>query len=114
MKLSVLLLAVSCLLSAVSAQELERVVWLPDTLVGAGRPVCLAWNGARGLFYAGGEYDAFVVGFEPASGRRACRVRTPAPVTALCMDRAGRLLYGACTAVDSVVVIDCAANTVVA
>ncbi|MEO0080985.1 MAG: beta-propeller fold lactonase family protein [candidate division WOR-3 bacterium] len=114
MKLLLGLLAVSCLLSALHCQELEKVIWLPDTLVGAGRPVCLAWGEATDLFYAGGEHDAFVVGFEPAAGRRVCRVRTPAPVTALCPDQTGDFLYGACTEADSIVVIDCRANTVVA
>lgn len=50
MRTPVVLLVVSCLLSGVSAQWLERTIYVPDSLVGVINPRALAYRPISGTY----------------------------------------------------------------
>ena len=44
-----------------AAQQIERTIWLPDSLVGARYPWAFALDSARNLVYVGGRHDSRLV-----------------------------------------------------
>ncbi len=61
MKCSFVLLAVSCWLSAVSAQWLEETIYLPDSFGGLAMPQSLVYDSANNTIYVGGLYGSVPV-----------------------------------------------------
>ncbi|GEM_PF-924051 len=103
------------LASTASAQILETVIRLPDTLGPLNGPYCLAWddNPAHPRLYVGGEGDSGgVIVAEAITCKRLAWVST-GPVKALCFVALHGKLYVAKAGSNSVAVVDCATNHVV-
>jgi len=55
MKPVTLLLSVACLLSPLSAQWLEKTIYLPDSFGGMKAPQCLVYDSASNTIYVGAD-----------------------------------------------------------
>jgi len=104
------LLAICCCLSAVSAQRLEKVIYLPDSLSGLAGPTCIALNRSNGTLYVAGE-GTNVIAISESTGKKVARLDVGSRVNAICCDSTANKVYVALWA-DTVVVIDGADNTI--
>jgi YVTN family beta-propeller protein len=104
------LLVVCCCLSAVSAQQLEKVIYLPDSLSGLAGPTCLALNRANRTLYVAGE-GTNVIAISESTGEKVARLDVGSWVNAICCNSAANKIYVALWS-DTVVVIDGTDNTI--
>jgi YVTN family beta-propeller protein len=115
--LKVFLCAVCCALTAVaSAQILEGTILLPDTLGPLNGPYHLAWDSdsAHPRLYIGGEGDSGgVIVVDANNYKKLARIPT-GPVSDLCFSPPHNKLYVAKKDRDSVAVVDCSSNRVIA
>jgi YVTN family beta-propeller protein len=105
-----LLLAVSCCLSAASAQSLEKTVYLPDSLSGLTGPTCLSYNWFNQTLYVAGE-GIYVIAIDCSTGEKVARINVGGSVKAVCSNSSANKTYAALWA-GRVVVIDGTSNTV--
>jgi YVTN family beta-propeller protein len=61
---------VALLVAVGAAQQVERTIWLPDSLVGASYPRAFALDSARDLVYVGGRYSNRLVVLEGRTGNK--------------------------------------------
>ena len=119
-KLSAVLLAVCCWLSAASAQWIEKVIYLPDSLSGVIWPSCMACNPDAHKIYVSGRYDgrmrhgldAYVVVLDARTAERAARIAVQENVAALCYNPVVQKLYASHTSIDRISAINGNSNIV--
>jgi YVTN family beta-propeller protein len=117
-----LLLAVSCWLSAVSGQWLEKIIFLPDSLSGVPWPSCIALDSVDGKVYISGTerageprvMDCYVVVADAETGNKLARIAVDGMTASLLCNPVAHKLYAAHPDADLVSVIDPVADTVVA
>jgi YVTN family beta-propeller protein len=119
-RLSVVLLAVCCWLSAAGAQWLEKTLYLPDSLCGVTGPSLVVHNSVNNKVYVTGKYGAFtrngrdcwIVVLDGATNRRIARIAVPSEVGSLAYNATDNKVYAASFVDSSVTVIDGSADTV--
>jgi len=68
------LVAVGCLLSAVSAQWLETTISLPDSMSGIAAPCAAAYDPVTNTVYTGGLHVAAIAAIDGTSNEKVARV----------------------------------------
>jgi len=111
MRMFVVLLAVSCWLSAVSAQWLETTINLPDSLGQARHIQTMLYDSARGTVYVGLNEGRCVLAIEAATSRVLARIPAGPNVRALCLNPLNRKVYTVDFASGTVTIIDADART---
>ncbi len=104
MKPSVLLLAIGCLLTAVSAQQVEATIYLPEN-GGLSQPQCGVVNAVGHVFIGGGTGDC-VVALNQRTGERVARIPAGTDIRAIVANPEGTRVYAADYADSTVTVID--------
>ena len=87
--------------TAVHAQWLEKVIYLPDSLSGVLWPSCMAGNPDAHKVYVSGRYDGrtrkgldtYVIVVDADSSRKVARIRVQEAVTSLCYNPVVGKLY---------------------
>ncbi len=111
MKLSIVLLAVCCCLSAASGQWLERKIYMPDSAGGVLSPQTAASDPTGTRVYVGGITRGVSV-LDAASGQRLYRIETGPDVSAVCHVPVRNKVYVATRDADTLYVADGSAGHV--
>jgi YVTN family beta-propeller protein len=108
--------------TAVDAQWLEKVIFLPDSLSGVPWPSCIALDSARGKVYISGLaetgwprlLDCYIVVADATTGHKLGRITVRGMTSSLCYNPVAGKLYAAHPDTGVVSVIDPAGDSVVA
>ena len=106
------LLAIGCLLSAVSAQWLETTVALTDSAGGIISPKAIAYDSVNDRVYVCGDIGNCVIVIDGATNQKLDRIAVPSGGSDVLWNPATGKLYHADSYNNSVTVIDCASNQV--
>jgi YVTN family beta-propeller protein len=102
------------LAAAATGQQLERTIWLPDSITGARSPRVMALDSAHNRVFAGGFYGGRVLVLDAGTGEKlsVINLATNSPLDALYYRPAFDQLC--CLTGDSILVVDATSGVVVA
>ncbi len=112
-KLFLLVMVVPALVTLLSAQELEKVIYLPDSLAGLVSADRLAVAPGTGEVYAGGGDGNCVVVFDGLTGEKRARIPLPGGVARMCYVPVETTVFCLSSLQDTVYVIDARRREVV-